>query len=296
MTSAMAQGKINLFFEVGGLRASGYYDVVSLYQALELHETVTVSVSDAWSISVVSDLPKEHIARIPKDESNICIQAALALAQYADIPNPQPMHFEISKQIPVAGGMAGGSADAAASLIAINQAWGLGLDQAALLEVAATLGADVPFCLMGGTALGSGSGIKLEKLDPILKLHVVLIFNPAGLETGAVFAKFDELKLGLKVLNQSRARSLASDLTAGIQNPALGENTMTMAALAMVPGLQDSINLDLGIGAAHLSGSGPTIWFATTDALSAQQALQRASAAGHKAILTSTSNLGARLI
>lgn len=296
MTSAMAQGKINLIFEVGGLQPSGYHDVVSLYQALEIHETVTVSASDAWGISVISDLPKEHIARIPKDESNICIQAAYALAKFAGIPNPQPMHFKIDKQIPVAGGMAGGSADAAASLIAINQAWGLGLDQAALLEVAATLGADVPFSLLGGTALGSGSGIELEKLDPILKLHVVLILNPAGLETGAVFAKFDELKLGLKVLNQSRARSLASDLALGIQNSALGENTMTMAALAMVPGLQDSINLDLRIGAGHLSGSGPTVWFATRDHSSAQQALQRASAAGHSAILTSTSNLGARLI
>ncbi len=296
MTSAIAQGKINLLFEVGGLRASGYHDVVSLYQALEIHETVTVSVSDSWSISVISDLPKEHIARIPKDQSNICIKAAYALAKYAGIPSPQPMHFEINKQIPVAGGMAGGSADAAASLIAINQAWGLSLEQAALLEVATTLGADVPFSLMGGTALGSGSGIQLEKLDPILKLHVVLILNPAGLETGAVFAKFDELKLGLKTLNQSRARSLASDLRAGIQNPALGENTMTVAALAMVSGLQDSISLDLGIGAGHLSGSGPTVWFATRDLPSAQQALQSASAAGHKAILTSTSNLGARLI
>lgn len=296
MTSATAPGKINLFFEVGGLQPNGYHDVVSLYQALEIHETVTVSASDSWGISVVSDLPEEHVARVPKDESNICIQAAYALASYAGKATPEPMHFEINKQIPVAGGMAGGSADAAASLLAINQAWGLNLDRAALLEVAATLGADVPFSLMGGTALGSGSGIRLEQLEPILQLHVVLVLSPAGLETGAVFSKFDELQLGIKLLDESRARSLAKDLTAGIQNPALGENTMTMAALAMVPGLQDSLNLDLRIGAGHISGSGPTIWFATRNLPSAQRALQRAADAGHKAILTSTSNLGARLI
>jgi 4-diphosphocytidyl-2-C-methyl-D-erythritol kinase len=296
MTSAVAQGKINLLFQVGELQKSGYHDVVSLYQALELFETVTVSQSDAWGVSVVSDLPIEHIMRIPKDESNICIQAAFALAKFVNITNPQPMHFEIEKQIPVAGGMAGGSADAAAALIALNQAWCLGLEISELMQVAAALGADVPFCLMGGTAIGSGSGIKLEKLADISRLFVVLILNQTGLKTQAVFSKFDELELGLEVLEQYAARSLAADLAQGVQNDAFGENTLKAAATELLPELQESLKLDLGIGTAYLSGSGPTIWFATDNLASAETAVQKAKELGFLAILSSTSNLGARLI
>lgn len=296
MTSAVAHGKINLFFEVGGLQQSGYHEVVSLYQALEMHEIVTVSASQSWGIAVVSELPPEHILRVPQDETNICIKAALAIAKFAGITNPQPMHFEINKQIPVAGGMAGGSADAAASLVAINHAWSLGIPMSELINIGATLGADVPFSLIGGTALGSGSGIKLEKMAPIAKLYVVLILNQVGLETGSVFAKFDELATGVRFLDQARTRALAADLAAGLPNQTLGENSLTQAALALVPGLKDTFNLDIGIGRGHLSGSGPTVWFASKDPVLAEQALQLAMAAGLTAILSSTFNQGARLI
>ena len=145
MTSATAQGKINLYFQVGPRLENGYHEVLSLYQAVALTETVTVTPSSSWSVNTTSDLVDTSGA--PTDQSNLVVRAALALAQQAGIKNPQPMHFEVEKQIHVAGGMAGGSADAAASLVAINEAWCLGLDFPQLMAVAASLGADVPFAL-----------------------------------------------------------------------------------------------------------------------------------------------------
>ena len=162
MIWASAQGKVNLYFQVGDLQPDGYHPVVSLYQALDLQERVGVEPSGAWEVRVVSDLP--NLGEIPLDESNLVVKAAKTLAKFAGIENPQPMQFEIQKQVPVAGGMAGGSADAAAALVALNEAWGLGLDQAELMKVGGGIGADVPFAILGGTALGSDTGIELAEL------------------------------------------------------------------------------------------------------------------------------------
>jgi len=154
---AKAPAKINLFFEVGPSRANDYHDVVSVYQSLDLFEEVYVEPAAAWTVTVTGDVGAEALAAVPTDESNLVVKAAKALAAKVDIDNPQPMHFKIVKRVPAAGGVAGGSADAAAALVALNEAWCLGLEQAVIMEVAAELGADVPFALLGGTALGLGS-------------------------------------------------------------------------------------------------------------------------------------------
>lgn len=283
MTSALSQGKINLVFQVGPL-SNGYHEVRSIYQAIELAEQVTVSTSDSWQVEVFGQVP--NLELVPTDETNIVVRAAKALALQAGISNPQPMRFGIQKQIPVAGGMAGGSADAAAALVALNEHWCLGLDAQQLSAVGATIGADVPFALLGGTALGTGTGTELESLTPVQTTHVLLIFSNFPLSTKEVFAKFNQLRPNGDLLDQGLQFSYL-DL--------LGYNSLLPAALSLRPELKEIIDLNLGIAGGFLSGSGPTIWFASADESAAREAQHKANELGFQSVLTKTSNLCARL-
>lgn len=284
MTTALAQGKINLVFQVGGLGQDGYHEVASIYQALELSETVTVSPSENWQVVCFGDVP--GVDFVPTGEDNIVVKAAKLLAESVGISNPSPMKFEIEKQIPVAGGMAGGSADAAAALVALNEAWCLGLDSAALSLVGAKVGADVPFALLGGTALGTGSGVELEKLPDHPELHILLVFSDKGLSTKDVFLRFDELNPS----GDKLSANLASDYLGQ-----LGQNSLQSPALSLRPDLAKTMELNLGVNGGYLSGSGPTIWFCSESKSQAEEALRLATSFGFKAVLTKTSNLGARL-
>lgn len=285
MTAAKAQSKINLVFQVGPRRIDGYHDVASIYQSLELEELVRVEPSDSWEVVITGDLP--GIDSIPTGEANLVVLAAKVLAQAVGISNPQPMRFSIEKKVPVAGGMAGGSADAAAALVALNQAWCLGLETEELLKIGASVGADVPFGILGGTALGTGTGAELVVLPPTNPLHVLLIFSEFGLSTPEVFKAFDELRPDGDTLNQDLAHTYHGQI---------GQNSLQPAALAMRPELARILELNLGISGGYLSGSGPTVWFYSESQTRAEAALELANSFGLRALLTKTSNLGARLI
>ncbi|MEY4327973.1 MAG: 4-(cytidine 5-diphospho)-2-C-methyl-D-erythritol kinase [Actinomycetota bacterium] len=284
MIWAAAQGKVNLHFQVGDLQPDGYHPVVSLYQALDLEERVGVEKSSSWSIKVVSELP--NLSEIPLDESNLVVKAAKALAQSVGIENPQPMHFEIHKQVPVAGGMAGGSADAAAALVALNEAWCLGLDQAGLMKVGASIGADVPFAILGGTALGSDTGIELAPHAKVISQPIVLLINHKPLSTKAVFGEFDRLKRGerLRVPNFSVGQDW------------LGKNSLTEAAFSLLPELRDLAAQDFGCGTGILSGSGPTLWYLAKDQVAAKNCAENIRLAGFESVIAKPSELGSRLI
>ena len=284
MIWAAAQGKVNLHFHVGDLQPDGYHPVVSLYQALDLEERVGVEKSSSWSIKVVSELP--NLSEIPLDESNLVVKAAKALAQSVGIENPQPMHCEIHKQVPVAGGMAGGSADAAAALVALNEAWCLGLDQAGLMKVGASIGADVPFAILGGTALGSDTGIELAPHPKVISQPIVLLINHKPLSTKAVFGEFDRLKLGerLRVPNFSVGQDW------------LGKNSLTEAAFSLLPELRDLAAQDFGCGTGILSGSGPTLWYLAKDQAAAKDCAEKIRQAGFESVIANPSELGSRLI
>jgi 4-diphosphocytidyl-2C-methyl-D-erythritol 2-phosphate synthase len=180
MIGAKAPAKINLFFEVGPKREDGYHSVVSVYQSLNLFEEVYVEQAETWSISVSGNISRAQLDLVPLDNTNLVVRAAHALAAAAGITDVQPMRFEIVKRVPSAGGVAGGSADAAAALVALNQAWSLGFDLGQLMEVAAGLGADVPFALLGGTALGVDSGVELRQLPALKPQFVLLVFLTPG--------------------------------------------------------------------------------------------------------------------
>ncbi|MEY4990190.1 MAG: 4-(cytidine 5-diphospho)-2-C-methyl-D-erythritol kinase [Actinomycetota bacterium] len=283
MTTALAQGKINLVFQVGPLNA-GYHEVRSIYQAIDLAERVTVEVSTDWEVEVLGELP--NLSLVPLDQTNIVIKAARALAQSAGIDSPQPMRFLIEKQIPVAGGMAGGSADAAAALVALNEHWCLGKTAEQLAQVGSLVGADVPFALLGGTALGVGTGTILTKLEACPELHIVLIINESPLSTKSVFERFDLL--------YPQGQKFSDSLSDNFMHR-LGENSLLEPAMSLQPALSEILSLDLGISGGFLSGSGPTVWFASESFESATAAFEKAKTLGYHAVQTKTSTLGARL-
>lgn len=185
-----ARAKINLTLEVLSLRRDGYHEIRTVLQALELHDRVVLEKAEG--IHVFSSLPE-----VPLGEANLAYRAALALRQYRGGSSGAAAcgsSIFIEKNIPLAAGLAGGSADAAATLRALNELWALGLNRGELAEIGASLGSDVPFCLDGVTALATGRGEKLEPLPPLPPLHVVLAKPEFGVSTAWAYAEYDRSK------------------------------------------------------------------------------------------------------
>jgi 4-diphosphocytidyl-2C-methyl-D-erythritol kinase len=280
---------LNLFFEVGPLRQDNYHSVISIYQALAIRQRVGVEPHRQWEVITKGDLPQQQLDLVPKDGKNLCVIAAKALAEFAGIANPQPMRFLTHKQVPVAAGLAGGSADAAASLIALNEEWGLGLTDVQLRQVAGKVGSDVPFSLLGGTALGMDTGIDLEPLEDLPILHVVLLISPIGLSTKEVFGRFDQM------FPQGDITVQPNDAIEAVKSGKnLGKNSLLAPALSLRPELANFQSL-IGEVRGHLSGSGPTIYFVTDDSGQATQWSKQLRDLGHLVIQTTTSSLGANL-
>jgi 4-diphosphocytidyl-2-C-methyl-D-erythritol kinase len=265
---ASAPGKINIFFKVGALMSNGYHEVLSVYQALDLRETVAVAEASNWQVSVSGNLSAEQIASVPTGEDNLVVRAAKTIAELAQLQREKFLSFEITKNVPVAGGMGGGSADAAAAMLAVDHLWGTRVEGEAIMKAAATLGADIPFSLLGGTAIGVGKGDELDPIDGVKKLHWVLVPMDAGLSTPRVYAKLDEMR-------KSRGEdpeavptpSRPIDLIHALQNGDAREvakllhNDLQEAAVALMPELEVTMQAGLNAGAlaAMVSGSGPTV-------------------------------------
>ncbi len=257
MTSTVrvrAPGKVNLYLAVGPREPDGYHNLVTVFQAVDIFEEIT-----ARSAATLSLTMSGRGAGLPTDESNLAIRAARLLADHAGIP--ARARLEIHKNVPVAGGMAGGSADAAGTLVALNRLWGLGLDPATLRSLGADLGADVPFCLMGGTAMGMGRG---DVLTPVLSRGSytwLVITQHEGLSTPRVFSHFDGRRHQPRrpVIDERFVRALAEGDTQYV-----GMNSRNdLAGPALC--LHDGARQVYEAARAHLalptivSGSGPTI-------------------------------------
>lgn len=258
--------KINLCLGVGPVRADGYHPLATVYQAVDLHDEVraTAREDDQITVAVHSELDvRSELAFVPEDDDNLAVRAARLLRERTGVT--AGVDLAIRKVIPVAGGMAGGSADAAAALVACNEVWGTGLTRAALEVLAAKLGSDVPFLLHGGNAIGGGRG---ETVSPVLargSYHWVFAMAHEGLSTKAVFAEFDRLNEGRDVPEPEVPDALLAALRAG-DATALGaalSNDLTDAALSLRPELEGTLAIGLQAGAlgAILSGSGPTALF-----------------------------------
>ena len=289
MIYASAPGKINLFFEVGPLRPDGFHSVTSIYQSLAIRQRVGVTPAETWQVTTTGDLPTEQLSLVPKGEENLVVIAARKLAEFAGI-EAQPMRFETIKQVPVAAGLAGGSADAAAALLALNEQWSLGLEMTELSEVAAKVGSDVPFALLGGTALGVDTGIELERLSDMPTKHIVLLVSPHGLGTKEVFGAFDRLSPnGEMSLSPEEAKAALSNGTLPI-----GKNALWGPAVDLRPELAEYAGLVSG-QQGFLTGSGPTLYFLTDTKEQADEIAAKLSDLGHFTISTQTDQVGARL-
>ncbi len=273
--------KINLQLSVGVRRDDGYHDLATVFQAVSLYDDLTVTAARRLRVTITGD----HAGGVPADETNLAVRAIVALAGRVGL-NPD-VHVHVRKGIPVAGGMAGGSADAAAALVACDALWGLRLDRTELMDVAAELGSDVPFALVGGTAIGLGRG---ERLMPALArgtYHWVFALAEEGLSTPAVYAELDRLRgrrPGANPAAPNVSEALMTALRAG-DAAALGAaltNDLQPAAGSLRPQLRLTMEVGREYGAlgAILCGSGPTCAFLVRDHEQALDLAVALSAAG----------------
>lgn len=263
--TARAPGKINVSFRVGPPRADGYHPVASLYLAVSVFEDVAATAREDEDITVglsSASTAVEDPEAFPLGEDNLVVRAARLLAEHTG--HVGGVHLEITKRVPIAGGMGGGSADAAAALVACNSLWGTGLTREELGRLGARLGADVPFALSGGAAVGLGVG---DQLSPLLlrnRTDWVLALASYGLSTPAVYQQLDLLREGQDV---EVPQAVDPDLLQALVDhdlvllPGLLANDLTAAAVHLAPELQAVLDMGRGAGAltALVSGSGPTV-------------------------------------
>jgi 4-diphosphocytidyl-2-C-methyl-D-erythritol kinase len=296
--------KINLQLAVGPLRPDGYHGLVTVFHAVSLFDGVTVTPAKADSVTVTG----EGAGLIPETADNLALRAVRALrealapraagnngaeaAVMRDAAGNQRAEagvggvaVTIAKRIPVAGGMAGGSADAAAALVACNELWGTGLSQQELCAIAGEVGSDAAFPILGGTAVGRGRG---EQLAPALAspvdFHWVLAFADGHLSTPAVFRALDKQRAGQEVPEPELSNELMAALRAGNVEDlgAALSNDLQEPAIALFPALRKTLDAGLEAGArgALVSGSGPTCYFLAGDAAHATDLATAISGAG----------------
>ncbi|MCJ0871030.1 4-(cytidine 5'-diphospho)-2-C-methyl-D-erythritol kinase [Streptomyces sp. AP-93] len=269
--------KVNVQLAVGAARPDGFHDLANVFLAVSLYDEVTATTADELTVTCAGP----DADKVPLDRTNLAARAAEILAERAGL-RPD-VHLHIEKRIPVAGGMAGGSADGAAALLACDALWGLKTPVGELLDLCAELGSDVPFSLVGGAALGTGRG---EILTPVAAgaFHWVFAVADGGLSTPAVFREFDRLTAGTEVPAPQASPALLAALASGDPDAlaATLANGLQPAALSLRPSLAETLaaGADAGALAALVSGSGPTTAFLVRDAESAAKVAAALDASG----------------
>jgi 4-diphosphocytidyl-2-C-methyl-D-erythritol kinase len=302
--------KINLQLTVGPLRPDGYHDLVTVFHAVSLFDEVTVTSADRDSVLVSG----EGAAEVPADSDNLALRAVRALRERIEagetaVPHlGGPVRVEISKRIPVAAGMAGGSADAAAAIVGCDALWGSELPASQLSEVAAGIGSDVPFALIGETAVGRGRGERLTAVAaPPARgasggYHWVLGYADGHLSTPLVYKTLDQQRSAETVPDPRLSDELVGALRSGDARRlgAALSNDLQAPALSLFPALHDTLAAGRAAGAlgALVSGSGPTCFFLARDAEHASDLADRlaAAAACRKVTIAAGPALGAHVI
>lgn len=258
--------KVNLQLSVGPREANGYHNLVSVFQAVSLFDDVTVTKSHEGS-GVTITVSGEQTHGVPEDSSNLAVKAALLIADKFDFD--ADVHIEVKKSIPVAGGMAGGSADAAATLVAMDALFKLDATREELLELGSELGSDVPFMIAGGTAVGTGRGDQLTAALSRGTYHWVFALSSVGLSTPAVYGECDRMRAELEVAAPKVSDLLMQALLTGdpAQVGAALSNDLQNPACSLRPALSLVLEVgrDYGALGAIVSGSGPTVAFLVAD-------------------------------
>ena len=285
---ASAPGKVNLTLRVGAPTPDGYHPLVTVFEALNLRETVTVRTSKTPGVRVetIAYLPDgsvdEATTRAMADvdpATHLAVRAARVLQRLAAAgpwaSTAAGLSIRVDKRVPVAGGMAGGSADAAAALVACNELWELGLGDEQLQAIGRSLGADVPACLAGGIALGTGRGDHMSVLregdeaGAEYQHHWVMLLAYEGLSTPSVFREFDRVDAaGAPALAEPTPEEVAALCGEAEELSHCLVNDLQAPALRLRPELAETIAAatDAGALAVTLSGSGPTVAALARDA------------------------------
>lgn len=253
-------GKINLQLSVGPLQSDGYHGLATVFQAVALYDELKVSLSDEPGIRISTEGRNEFL---PLNQDNLAYKAAALMLKTYELDTG--IDIAIKKEIPISGGMAGGSADAGATIVAIDSLFSLGLKRDAMEQVGSQLGADVPFTISGGTAIGTGRG---DRITPVLargSYYWVLALSSSGLSTPAVFKECDRLRQGMEVSQPHISDALMHAISSG-DAKALGSalsNDLQSAACSLKPALRLILDVGMDYGALGgiVSGSGPTVAF-----------------------------------
>ena len=263
---ARVPAKVNLQLAVGPLGDDGFHEVTTVFQAISLFDDVTVATApENNGISI--QITGQTSTGVPSDNSNLAVKAAALMIKNYDLPND--LNIKLKKEIPVAGGMAGGSADAAGVIVGLDSLFELGLSRDEMEMVGSKIGADVPFSICGGVAIGTGRG---DQITPALfkgSYNWVLALSGQGLATPSVYAECDRLREGLSISTPVVSEQLMQALRAG-DAKALGKslsNDLQPAACSLRPALRLVLDVGIDYGALGgiVSGSGPTVAFLVKD-------------------------------
>jgi len=261
-----ARAKINLTLDVIGKRPDGYHEVAMVMQAIDLYDLITLTtIKDGIAVSA-------NHPEIPTGPENLVYKAA-------EILRPKGfsggVHLHIEKNIPMAAGLAGGSTDAAAVLVGLNRLWRLNRSEEELLDLGSRIGSDVPFCILGGTALATGRGEKLTPLPAAPEIWLVLAKPPLGVSTKEVYGRFEAGRVSLRPDNEAMLRALAAGDTGGIAGNMVNVlESVTLRLCPQVSALKEQL-VRAGAAAALMSGSGPTVFGLVPDRTAAQQVAAR---------------------
>jgi len=274
-------GKVNLQLSVGPLGADGFHEVTTVFQAISLFDDVTVIEGKAGA-GITIQVSGQTANGVPADASNLAVRAAqLMMKEFELSPD---LEIKLRKEIPVAGGMAGGSADAAGVIVGLDSLYELGLSRDEMEKIASQIGSDVPFSLTGGVAIGTGRGDQITTALAKGNYTWVLALSSQGLSTPAVYQECDRLREGLSIASPQVSEALMQALRAG-DSKALGKsllNDLQAAACSLRPALRLVLDVGIDYGALGgiVSGSGPTVAFLVSDEEHAMDLTVALSASG----------------
>ena len=264
--TARVPAKVNLQLSVGPLGSDGFHEVTTVFQAISLFDDVTVATAES-NDGIKISISGQTSNGVPVDNSNLAVKAAQLMIENYDLP--KDLSIKLKKEIPVAGGMAGGSADAAGVIVGLDSLFELGLSRDEMESVGSKIGSDVPFSICGGVAIGTGRG---DQITPALakgNYNWVLALSGQGLSTPAVYQECDRLREGLSIAPPVVSEQLMQALRAG-DAKALGKaltNELQPAACSLRPALRLVLDVGVDYGALGgiVSGSGPTVAFLVSD-------------------------------
>lgn len=284
-----ACAKINLYLDVVCKRSDGFHNIETIFQSISLHDTLKFA-SNPTELEILAAHP-----RMPPQDQNLVYKAALLLQQGTE--TDRGASIALDKNIPIAAGLAGGSADAAAALVALNLLWETDLDDDALLSIAARVGSDVPFCLTGGTAAGTGRGERLTKLPPLAKRWLAIVTPPFAVATADAYTS-----LAVRSCEESGQEELTDRFRRVLELVRSGNveevlyNAMERVVTEKYPEVNELKRVleRAGCTSTLMSGSGPTVFGfvpSRDEGVAAVERLER-TLPDHFVTLASTSDVG----